>query len=127
MQRPTVLRLFLLAAVLVPVLAIFGLSWRADAQPGGMRIEKIWHCSKCGGSLGNGVSPPSTCWRCNAKLRAPVKNDDWYGNSPRTPAAGRQAKDSSKDGWSVGRFIAVFIGIAVVAGLGFYVMKDWNH
>src|SRR5262245_32824398 len=128
MRRSFALRPFLLAAVLIPGLAILGLSRRADAQPGGMRIEKIWVCSKCGGSLGNGASPPSTCWRCNAKLSAPTTNDNWYGDSHRSRDSGRQSRDASKDeGWSVGRVFAVSIGIAVVIALGFYVMKDWSH
>ena len=124
MNRSIRERTFLLASLLVPALAILCLAWRADAQPGGMRFEKIWRCSKCGGNLGNGVVPPSTCPRCKVKLRAP--RNDWTPDSPESNFLRPQGSEPSSEGWSVGRFIAIFVGVAVVAGLGFYVMKDWG-
>ena len=125
MQRARAIRFSLTASLLAVIIAIVGPSWRADAQPGGMRMERVWFCSKCGGSLGNGVNPPSTCWRCNAKLRPPANNDWFQGPRPAESRPHPQGA-ASDEGWSVGHFLAVLVGIGVVVGAGFYVMNDWS-
>lgn len=122
MNRRSSSRLCLVATLLLPATAILSAACWADAQPGGMHLEKVWKCSKCGGNLGNGVNPPTSCPHCNTKLRAP-RTANWPDspapNYPRTQAPAADAPSST-----TGRIVAfLIIGLAIV-GLGFIVMRD---
>lgn len=122
MNRRTWQRTCLLAILILPAIAILGMAWRADAQPGSPHFEMQWKCGKCGGNLGNGVNPPSSCPRCGVKLRS-YRNTSWDGpaaNAPRSRAA-ETAKESSSP-W--GKAVAIAVAGLGIVVLGLIVMKD---
>lgn len=103
MIRPFAFRMCLLALFVVPALALIGAG--VDAQAQGLRIEKSWKCRRCGGYLGNGVSPPSYCHHCDGKRNSTSKGS------------------KSKDDVSFATVAIVGVGIVAALGLAFYVFS----
>ena len=119
MIRPLSSRVFLFALLLVPAEALFDVGPDARAQrSGGPIYEKTWRCSKCGGFLGNGVSPPSSCHHCNAKI-----SNSTYPTSDRRPSSGTS---KSKDGTPVSGAFVLIVIVVVAVGLGVFIMNSSN-
>ena len=91
-------------------------------------MEMQWRCSKCGGNLGSGVNPPSSCPRCNAKLRSPHRTTDYDSPSYRRPSS-QPSKAAPQESSYWGKGVAIAITLLALGCLGMIVMKDWgaNH
>lgn len=107
MVRPLVLRVSLVAIFLAGALALFGVGVEAQAQPPGWRIERSWKCRKCGGHLGNGVKPPTTCHHCETKR-----------------AAAAQQASNSKDSLPLATFAVVGLGVMTAVGVALCFMSS---
>jgi hypothetical protein len=105
MNRPLVLRVCLLSCLAVPGVTLIASQGHAQSWRPGPQIERVWTCSRCGGYLGNGVQPPTSCHHCAAKRTSP----------------GARSTDS-KNGKPSTTTILVGLGMLAVLGVGIYLL-----
>lgn len=108
-------RVGLLVCLAMPLAIFLGSVPPVDAQ---MRLERSWKCSRCGGYLGNGVSTPSHCSHCNARM---------INGGPSQSSRQSQTASSSSATVKGGNLTAVaIVGGLVLLCLGAFIMMGRN-
>jgi len=105
MNRPLILRICLLACLIAPGLGLIASHAHAQSWRPGPQIERVWTCSRCGGYLGNGVQPPTSCHHCAAKRNSPGATSSNSKSSKLSPTT-----------------IVVGLGMLAVLGVGIYLL-----